>query len=47
MTTDEVPIKERLQAADASIERQRTIQAANRTLTTTLNQLSEGCVKDI
>ncbi|HEX9914767.1 MAG TPA: hypothetical protein VGB32_07600 [Candidatus Bathyarchaeia archaeon] len=47
LTMDEVPIKERLQAADASIERQRNIQAANRTLTTTLNQLSEGCVKDV
>ena len=47
LTMDEVPIKERLQAADASIERQRNIQAANRTLTTTLNQLSESYVKDI
>jgi hypothetical protein len=44
---DEVPMKDRLQAADASIERQKGIQAANSTLTTALNQLSEGCVQDV
>jgi hypothetical protein len=44
---DEVPLKNRLQAVNLFIDRQKSIHTANSNLTTTLNQLSESCLKDI
>jgi len=44
---EEIPIENQFTAADNFIERQKSIFARNKELSTTLNQLQEDCLRDI